>query len=260
MYNTENQIDSKPKVLMAKSSKEQDSMKCMKAVYQQGIDCLRKKEFVEALHYLWEAIDLGYSRAIIPTILLEIGSDISKEQSRSLRDVMKLIEKGCAGGDEVATLILAHWNMNWSVRGNGIQYIDMDMSELKNRERMIAPISLDDVPDLQVLPLQLLDRLISRFTLRISTMGYLSDHVNTEYAVNLLKQLVEAEDSKALSAEKYLYYVLTDNYEIWIDTLYPWLQKENQKGNANVNRLLLRINYRYQYLSKVKKLLSWARG
>ncbi|MBP1754569.1 MAG: hypothetical protein H6Q59_967 [Firmicutes bacterium] len=260
MYNTENQIDGEQKVTQANHIKEGTSAIQMNATYQKGISCLYKNEVTEALAYFWEAVGFGYSRAIIPTILLEVGSEIPCEQSSSLKEVMRLIEMGHASGDEAATLVLAHWNMNWSTKGNGIKYIDLDTFELRSREREIFPLNVEDAPELQVMSLNRLDRIIACFSLRISTMGYLSDQVNTEYAVSLLKQLLETGGRKASTAEKYLYYLLKDNYELWIDNLNPWLQSESLRGNEYAARLLSRIQYRTQYSNKIMRLLPWNRG
>lgn len=260
MYNTENQIDNETKTKKPNTTGETLPDKALEALYQKGLLNLAKNEVEEALHCFWSAVDFGYSRALIPTIFLEIGSDLSGEQSRSLREVMKLIELGCTKNDEAALLILAHWNMNWSVYGDGIKYIDMDTFALRRSERKLYPIDTEDIPELQVMSLSRLDHMISSFSLRVSTMGYLNDQVNTGYAIRLLMQLIEAQGRKAIVAEKYLYYLLTDNYELWIDKLLPRLCKESQRGNEYAKRLLSRINYHSQYLPKVKKLISWMRG
>ena len=260
MYNTGNQIDNDLKAMKANTTIVTPTDKVLEASYQRGLAYLAKNEVEEALRCFWSAVDFGYSRAILPTIFLEIGSDTSCEQTRSLKDVMKLINQSFHSKEETAALILAHWNMNWSVKGNGIKYIDMDTLALKGRERQLNPLDAEDMPELQVMSLSRFERMISSFSLRISTMGYLNDQVNTEYAIKLLMQLVEKEGRKAIVAEKYLYYLLTDNYELWIDELLPWLCKESQRGNECAKRLLSRINYRRQYMNKFKKFVTWIRS
>lgn len=260
MYNTGNEIDNRQKVKLPIASKEPNSNSSAEAIFRHGLACLGKDRPEEALHYFLNAIDFGYSGALLPAILLEIGSDIPEVQSRSLCEVLKLIEIGHAGGDEVATLILAHWNINWSIGGNGIKLMNLDTFEISSQGRRLSPIEVDDVPELQVMSLSRLDRMISSFGLRTSSMGYLSDRVNTEYAIELLKQLLQKGERKAFAAEKYLYYILTDNYELWIDKLLPWLENESYLGNVHAMNLLSKINYRSQYSQKPKKLFSWVRS
>ena len=260
MYKTGKEIDSDQKKMIDAYSFEMYSMESAEAVYQLGLTNLNKDKTEEALHYFLTAVDFGCTRALLSAILLEIGSDIPCVQSRSLSEVFKLIEIGHARGDEVATLILAHWYMDWSISGNGIKLIDIDTFEISSMGRRLSPIDVEDVPELQVMSLSRLDSMISSFGLRISSMGYLSDRVDTKYAIELLKHLIENGKSKAMAAERYLYHLLSDNYELWIDEILPWLEGESQKGNIHAVNLLSKVNYRSQYIKKSNKLFHWVRN
>lgn len=76
MYNTEDQIDNDPKTIKPDTTRQSTSNQGLEALYQRGIACLYKNKVEEALRCLWSAVDFGYSRAMLPTIFLEIGSDI----------------------------------------------------------------------------------------------------------------------------------------------------------------------------------------
>ncbi len=259
MYNVEDQIDNKTKAFMPGNLYQQNSVKSIDVEFQQGLVHLNKNKTEEALRCFWKAIDFGYSRALLPAIVLEIGSDVPYEMSRPIKDVLKRLENICDSGNETAMLILAHWNMNWDLSGNGIQCLNLDTLKYNNWDRQLSPVEVEDVPELQAMSLSRLDRILSSFRFRISTMGYMSDQVNTEYAIRLLKHLMEKRESKAAAAEKYLYYLLTDNYDLWIEDLLPWLQEESKRDNEYAIRLLSRIRCRNQYTNKSKLKMPWFR-
>lgn len=217
----------------------------MKRVYDRGIEFLKEKNFAEALKCFFVAADGDYIPGYSAAYVLQVGSRVHAEkfgmenfEYKSMANILDYLRYGAEKEDEICTMLLAANYLNWLIEGDGIHFIDNNLT-LSDKYGTSIPVSikLEDIPSFEDAMTEELWQLYQDFMLKVTVLR-MGEETDTEGALKLLMTLVERKGSLAENAVSFITDIVDDNQELWGQRILTWAQQQSNEGNAYAKTIL----------------------